>query len=181
MTKQLLVSLLTLWIATNSHAAMVRVVSIEKGPLLVVDNNGERETIRLAGVSVTEELAARELLRWTIDGSWLMIERDPAGGYLAWRSPDALFINRELVLRGFATATAPGILPEPRPIVTYLGVIDPPQYQPSSKPAATPKAKAPPAAKIKAAPAPKSGSRTSRRPPKRPSPKAKSRTASKSD
>jgi hypothetical protein len=181
MTKQLIISLLTLWIATTSHAAMVRVIGIEKGPLIIVDSNGSREAIRLAGVSVTDELAAHALLRWTIDGAWLMIERDPAGGHLVWRSPDALFINRELVLRGFAAATMPGIQPESRTIVTYLGVIDPPQYQPSSKPAATPKVKAVSPPKVKAAPAPKSDSRTSRRPPKPPSPKAKSRTASKSD
>lgn len=108
---------------------MVRVVSIEDGRTITVDRNGTRERIRLAGVEVTDDAQAAALLRWTA-GEWVMLEAAGNGEFLVYRSPDALFLNRELVLRGFARATLDGIAPDLRPPARYLGTYDPPKSQP---------------------------------------------------
>jgi len=114
--------------ALRAEAAMVRVVSIEDGRTITVDRNGSRERIRLAGVELTDDVQARELLRWTA-GEWVMLEAAGNGEFLVYRSPDALFLNRELVLRGFARATLEGIAPDLRPPSRYLGTYDPPKTQ----------------------------------------------------
>ena len=113
-----------LLIALRADAAMVRVIAIENGRTITIERNGTRSCVVLAGVAITDELRARELLRWTIGTSWVMIEPS-ADGFLAYRSPDALFINRELVLRGCARATLPGIQPANQLDVTDLGQLDP--------------------------------------------------------
>jgi hypothetical protein len=112
--------------AIRVDAAMVRVVDVQDGRTLVIERNGSRETVRLAGITVTDETRAAELLRWTVVSFWVLVEPDAGGGHFAFRSPDALFVNRELVLRGYARATAHGIEPERNLVVTYLGTIDPP-------------------------------------------------------
>jgi len=109
----------------RAEAAMVRVIGIENGHTITIDERGTRVSVRLGGVAITDELRARELLRWTIGNAWVMLERAADDMALVYRSPDALFINRELVLRGCARATLPGIEPENRPAVTYLGEINP--------------------------------------------------------
>jgi hypothetical protein len=114
--------------ALRAEAAMVRVVSVEDGRTITVERNGSRERIRLAGVEITDETQARQLLRWTA-GDWVMLEAAGNGEFLVYRSPDALFLNRELVLRGFARATLDGITPELRPPSRYLGTYDPPRTQ----------------------------------------------------
>ena len=112
--------------AIRVDAAMVRVVDVRDGRTIVIERNGARETVRLAGLAILDEARAAELLRWSVVSFWVMLEPHASGGHLAFRSPDALFINRELVLRGYARATAQGI-EHPRNLrVTYLGVIDPP-------------------------------------------------------
>ena len=122
--KSIIFAITLLW-SVSAQAAMVRVIGIEDGRTIAVDRGGTRASVRLAGVKITEELRARELLRWTIGTAWVMLE--PAGDeFLVYRSPDALFVNRELVLRGYARPTLPGIEPETAPaVVTYLGVINP--------------------------------------------------------
>ena len=133
-------------------ARMIRVVAIDDGRTVTLEAGGVRERVRLAGITITDESAARELLRWTLLERWVLLERDPGGAVRLWRSPDALFVNRELVARGCARATAPGIAPVDAPIVTYLGTVNPPP---------TPQ---------KVTPAPKTGSGTRPRstaPPKR--------------
>ena len=104
---------------------MVRVVGIEDGRTITVERGGVRERVQLAGVAITDEAKARELLRWTAGEAWVMLE-PAAGGFLVYRSPDALLLNRELVLRGFARATLPGIEPELRAPSRYLGEFNPP-------------------------------------------------------
>lgn len=126
--------------ALRLDAGMVRVIAVENGRTLTVERNGTREQIRLAGVEVTDDASARELLRWTAGNAWVMLEAS-ADGFLVYRSPDALFLNRELVLRGFARATQHGIEPDLRAPSRYLGTIDPP-----STPQAKPKAAKPPKA-----------------------------------
>ena len=121
--------------ALRAESTMVRVVAIEDGQTITVDRSGTRERVRLAGVEVTNDAAARELLRWTAGEAWVMLEPAGSGGFLVYRSPDALLLNRELVLRGFARATLPATAPELRAPSRYLGVIDPPST-PQSKPPA---------------------------------------------
>jgi hypothetical protein len=53
----------------------------------------------------------------------LLLEVQRDGEYFVYRSPDALFVNRELVLRGFARATLPEVEPAQHVIVTYLGTM----------------------------------------------------------
>src|SRR5687767_10960224 len=93
--------LICLAIALPAEAVMVRVVGIVDGRTIEVDRGGTREPVTLAGIAVTDALRAQELLRWTIGASWVMLETAPGGeGVMMYRSPDALFVNRELVLRG---------------------------------------------------------------------------------
>jgi hypothetical protein len=108
------------------RAEMVRVVGVENARTLVVDRNGTRERIQLAGVAIVDEARAVQLLRWTVGTSWVLLEAQPGGGHHVYRSPDALFVNRELVQRGYARATQHGIEAASNLIVTYLGEFDPP-------------------------------------------------------
>ena len=108
------------------RAEMVRVVAVENSRTLVVERNGAREQVHLAGVAIVDEARAAQLLRWTVGTSWVLLEPHPGGGHLVYRSPDALFVNRELVQRGYARATQHGIEAASNLIVTYLGEIDPP-------------------------------------------------------
>ena len=139
--------------ALRAESTMVRVVAIEDGQTITIDRSGTRERVRLAGVEVTNDPAARELLRWTAGEAWVMLEPAGGGEFLVYRSPDALLLNRELVLRGFARATLPATAPELRAPSRYLGVIDPPS---------TPQK---PPAKISEGRRPKTDSGTSRRSP----------------
>ncbi len=143
---------------------MVRVLAVEDGRTIAIDRNGTRESIRLAGVAVTDELHARELLRWTLGTSWVMLEAAGDGTFRVYRSPDALFVNRELVLRGYARATLPGIGPENAVTGRYLGEVNPGGAQ--SRPRAT------------ADPERRSGSARSARPRASPKPSRASRSRS---
>lgn len=133
-------------------AAMLRVAGIENGRTIVVEQHGRRTAVTLAGVAITDEAGAKALLEWTLASSWVLIEGRGAGA-LVYRSPDALFVNRELVVRGFARATLPGIEPPPNVSVTYLGTIDPPLRTPA----------------VRTSPGRGSGSGAPRRPPAAPS------------
>lgn len=150
--------IITLLVFTlRAEGAMVRVVAIEDGRTITVDDHGTRSTVRLTGVAITDELRARELLRWTIGNAWVLVERR-GDEVLVYRSPDAMFLNRELVLRGCARATREGIEPDSRPAVTYLGIVNPEGPQGSN-----------------AAPATRSGSGTRRPPRASPSPSPRAR------
>jgi len=123
--------LICLAIALPAEAAMVRVVGVVDGKTIDVESGGTRQRLTLAGISLTDPLRAHELLRWTVGMFWVMVETAPGGnGVLVYRSPDALFVNRELVLRGYAKATLPGIEPDHRLSVTYLGELDQPDLRP---------------------------------------------------
>lgn len=105
---------------------MVRVVAIEDGKTITIERGGVRERVKLAGVEITDDAKARELLRWTAIDAWVMLEAAEGGEFLVYRSPDALFLNRELVLRGYARPTLPSIQPDLRPPSRYLGELNPP-------------------------------------------------------
>ncbi|HEX2834656.1 MAG TPA: hypothetical protein VHW00_16710 [Thermoanaerobaculia bacterium] len=124
MVHRIALLLLLLCLAARAEAGMVRFVEVIDGRTIVIERNGAREQVKLAGVEIVDEVQARALLNWTLTNSWLMLE--PHGdAFYAYRSPDALFLNRELVLRGFARATRTDIEPQPNAMVTYLGVVHP--------------------------------------------------------
>ena len=105
---------------------MLRVVSVEDGQTITVERNGKRVRITLAGINVADAVGARNLLEWALADAWVMLEEQPDGAHFAWRTPDGMFVNRELVLRGFARATLVDVQPPARIHGTYLGTVDPP-------------------------------------------------------
>jgi hypothetical protein len=111
--------------ARTANAAMVRVVEVIDGQTILVDRNGARERIQLDGVTVLRDLDARAFLAWSLPrGTWLMTE--PRGGrFDVYRSPDALFVNRELIAHGFARATRPDLAPQETTRATYMGISSP--------------------------------------------------------
>jgi hypothetical protein len=110
--------------ASAQAGGMVRFLEVVDGRTLLIERNGTQEKVQLAGIEIVDEVQARALLNWTLTKSWVMIE--PHGNaFYVYRSPDALFLNRELVLRGFARATRTDIEPQPTAMVTYLGVVHP--------------------------------------------------------
>lgn len=115
---------LSLLVALRLDASLVRVIGVADGRTLVVERGGAAVRITLAGIELTDDGAARSLMQWTLVSTWVMLEEQP-GGFYVYRSPDALFVNRELVARGFARATLPSIEPAQHVVVTYLGTIDP--------------------------------------------------------
>ncbi len=127
-----IVLIVTFFFALRLEGAMVRVTGVEDARTLVVERNGKPERVTLAGVAITDDASARALLEWTLVSRWVSLE-EASGGHFVYRSPDALFVNRELVLRGFARATLPGIEPVSHVPVTYLGTLNPPA--PSRAPA----------------------------------------------
>lgn len=143
--KNLIFGILVL-IAIRVDAGMVRVVEVVDGHTLIVERNGIRETVALAGIDVTDEVRAVDLLRWNVVSTWVMLEPHPSGAYLAYRSPDALFVNRELVTRGYARATTFGIEAPRNLVVTYLGTIDPPATSSLATPRTSGRASAAPKA-----------------------------------
>ena len=102
---------------------MVRVVRVQDARTIVVEDRGTRSTVILAGIEITDPAGARTLLEWTLASAFVMVEARP-GGFLVYRSPDALMINRELVLRGYARATLTEVLPPQHVVVTFLGTLD---------------------------------------------------------
>jgi hypothetical protein len=123
-------------IALRADAAMVRVQQVVDGRTLIVEHKGNAETITLAGIDIVDDKSARTLLEWTLVARWISLE-SVEGGHLAYRSPDALFVNRELVTRGFARATLPDIEPPRTVPVTYLGTLDLPGPRPTTTAART--------------------------------------------
>lgn len=125
MTHKIIVLVISLCIGWNAEATMLRVISVDDAHTITIERDGARERLRLGGVEILDETRALDLLRWTLDSRWVMVEPAANGDHLVWRSPDALFINRELVVRGYARATLAAVAPESTLVVTYLGPYDP--------------------------------------------------------
>jgi hypothetical protein len=116
---------LLLCLAARIEAAMARLVEVTDARTLVVERDGKRETIILAGVEITHQPHALAYLQWALPaGTWVMLEPVPGGAHV-YRSPDATFLNRELVLRGFASPTSATVTPPSSTTATYLGVVHP--------------------------------------------------------
>lgn len=123
MTVRILFFLVSLWLGLRLDASMVRVLGVVDGQTLVVERGGVQVQAKLAGLALTDEPGARALMQWTLVSKWVMLDQQPGGGFYVYRSPDALFVNRELVARGFARATLPTIEPPQHVVVTYLGTL----------------------------------------------------------
>ena len=132
---------LCLSLRAEAGVVMARVVSVPSADRIIVEPNRE---VRLAGIEVTDPRATA-VLRELLGTSWVMIE---AAGDAAWvyRSPDAMLINRELVVRGLARATVANLVATQRTAMKYLGesahvgaqqVRPAPQPQPQPKPKVT--------------------------------------------
>lgn len=104
---------------------MARVTGIVDGRTIRVSTGGRTEQIRLSGLRIVDEIRARDLLTWTIGDSWVMLECGSERTCRVYRSPDALFVNRELVNREYAHPTEPGIASPSSISVTYVGVVNP--------------------------------------------------------
>jgi hypothetical protein len=123
MTYRIFFFLMTLLAGLRLEASMVRVTGVVDGQTLVVEREGSPVSVKLAGIALTDGPGARVLLEWTLVSRWVMLEQQAGGGFFVYRSPDALFVNRELVARGFARATLPSIEPAQHVVVTYLGTL----------------------------------------------------------
>lgn len=123
MTLRILFYSFSLLAVLRLDAGMVRVTAVTDGRTIVVEREGKPLTVTLAGIELTDHAGARALLQWTLVSQWVMLEEQQGGGAFVYRSPDALFLNRELVARGMARATLANIEPPRQVPVTYLGTL----------------------------------------------------------
>ena len=98
---------------------MMRVVRVADALTIVVERDHVQTEIHLAGIEITDAPHAVDFLRWTLASSWVMVENG-----LVYRSPDAMFVNAELVRRGFARPYGEQTLGGTTVPVTYLGTLD---------------------------------------------------------
>lgn len=111
--------LILLFTARAAEGGMLRVVGIEDGRTIIVAA-ATPTRIQLAGIEIIDDASARLFLEYALESAWVSGEKRP-DGYVVWRSPDGLFVNRELVLRGYARAISPELAPQRNFTVTYLG------------------------------------------------------------
>lgn len=116
-------------LAVRAEGAMVRVKEVVDARTLLVERNGNEERVTLAGIAITDDAEARALLEATLVAQWVSLEK-VSGGQFVYRSPDALFVNRELVTRGFARATVEDVEPPHTVAMTYLGQLNLPGVRP---------------------------------------------------
>ena len=119
--------------AAMAAIPMVRFVRVADSRTIVVAHlNGPEEVVHLSNVDVPaeDETAARAFLQQSLAGTFVYVENGRV-----YRSPDALFINRELAYGAYAT---PGLK------MYYLGQVSPgahAQAAPRATPAAAPATK----------------------------------------
>lgn len=98
---------------------MLRVVAIADAQTVVVQG-ATAVPVRLAGVVITDPVGARAFLATALTG--VLVTGEKRGdAYLIWRSPDAMFVNRELVTRGYARATMQDVAPQHHFTMTWFG------------------------------------------------------------
>jgi len=98
-------SILVLFATALTAGQMVRVIDVKDARTLIVDQRGVRTEIRLGDVIIPpgEEAAAVEFLRTKVVEHYVMVENGLHGDAYVYRSPDALFINGELLRRAYLT------------------------------------------------------------------------------
>ena len=84
---------------------MVRVIDVKDARTLIVDRAGVAAEVRLGDVVIPagEETAAIAFLRTKVVERYVMLESNARGEAYVYRSPDALFINGELLRRAYLT------------------------------------------------------------------------------
>jgi hypothetical protein len=104
-----------------ARAAMSRVVAVTDSRTIVVEADGARSSVVLKGVAIEpdEEKVAVDFLRRLVAGSWVLVERGDV-----YRSPDALYINAEMIRRAWRTPAN----------MKYLGQWDPPARRMATRP-----------------------------------------------
>jgi hypothetical protein len=151
-------AIITAVFAVSVQAApMVRVVRVAGPSTIVVVRDNVQTEVKLTGIEITDPQNAMAFLTWTLGSSWVMVEDGKV-----YRSPDAMFINGELVRKGFARAVTASI-PDPPNTAVYLGELDLGAREKARAPAKAPakqaKAPRPPRTRIihiRAAKAPRS-------------------------
>ena len=91
---------------------MSRVVSVQDSRTILVEFAGRRSVVVLTGVAVVaaDEASAADFLCRMLAGAWVLVEDGEV-----YRSPDALYINGEMIRHAWRTA----------PNMRYLGQFDP--------------------------------------------------------
>jgi hypothetical protein len=116
---KLRLAIITALFAVSVQAApMVRVVRVAGPSTIVVVQNNVPSEVKLSGIEITDPQNAMAFLTWTLGSSWVMVEDGKV-----YRSPDAMFINAELVRKGFARPVTAAI-PDPPLNGVYLGELD---------------------------------------------------------
>ena len=84
-------------------APMLRVIDVKDARTLIVDRAGVAAEVKLGDVIIPpgEETAAIEFLRGKVVQHFVMVESNARGEAYVYRSPDALFINGELLRRAY--------------------------------------------------------------------------------
>jgi hypothetical protein len=79
---------------------MSRVVAVTDSRTIVVETDGARSTVVLKGVVIAaeEETVAADFLRRLVGGSWVLVEQGDL-----YRSPDALYVNAEMIRHAWRT------------------------------------------------------------------------------
>jgi hypothetical protein len=96
-------SILILTTAAAFGATMVRVTGVKDARTLIVDRAGVPAVLKLGDVIIPpgEEASAVEYLRTKVVERYVMVESNARGEAYIYRSPDALFINGELLRRAY--------------------------------------------------------------------------------
>ena len=91
---------------------MSRVVSVQDSRTILVEFAGRRSVVVLTGVAVVaaDEASAADFLRRMLAGAWVLVEDGEV-----YRSPDALYINGEMIRHAWRAT----------PNMRYLGQFDP--------------------------------------------------------
>src|SRR2546427_10483213 len=79
---------------------MSAVIAVTGIIIIVDETDGARSTVVLKGVVIAaeEETAAANFLRRLVGGSWVLVEQGDI-----YRSPDALYVNAEMIRRAWRT------------------------------------------------------------------------------
>ena len=109
---------------------MVRVIGVKDAKTLIVDRAGVAGEVKLGDVVIPpgEETAAMVFLQNKVVERYVMVESNVRGEAYVYRSPDALFINGELLRRAYLSRGTEMIIvgesaPEPEKVSSTRGSV----------------------------------------------------------
>jgi hypothetical protein len=117
------ISLFCLFALPLSGATMVRVGRVIDSRTIVLDG-GATVTLRGVDIAPADEAMAADYLRSILTNAWVLVEN---GGDV-YRSPDALYVNGQMIMHAYRSASK----------MTYLGESMPGQRGSAPAPRATP-------------------------------------------